>query len=73
MESQRDSVTQPGVAAARRYPGKGAPPHPLNPNGVVSRRGVIARIGRRQDGPPPGHNPVGVDAIAVSPKSTNDE
>ena len=65
MESQRDSVPQPGVAAARRYPGKNAPPHPPNPNGVVSRRGVTAVIGRWQDGHSPGHNPVGVDAIGA--------
>ena len=70
MESQRDSVPQPGVAAARRYPGKRAPPHRLNSNGVVFRKSVIAATGRRQDGRPPGHNPLGVDGIggATRPK-----
>jgi len=63
IESQRDSVPQPGVAAARRYPGKTTSPHPPNPNGVVSHGGRIAGIGRRQDGASPGHNPVGVDGI----------
>lgn len=34
--SQRDCVTKPRVVAACRYPGKLAPTHLTNPNGVAS-------------------------------------
>jgi hypothetical protein len=34
--SQRDCVTKPRVVAACRYPGKLAPNHLTNPNGVAS-------------------------------------
>ena len=68
MESQRDSVPQPGVAAARRYPGKSAPPHPPNPNGVVSNRGMIAGISRGgKTNVYPDTTPLGLMELAVSP------